>query len=228
MKKLLLKIILFYIFILSSCYPSYVVSSGDVLDKGKTSLNINAFAPIINPGFALRYGIGNNNEFHIQSSILSNEIGFRHSINKTNSSTKSSLGLTLGRGNFTYGSGEFVDEPSLWDPSDTTSQEVLNTANYTLIRAPFIFSWSEKEDKLIMFGHIAPTLAIKDYNTELGLSFSLGANVKIKNNFGLCISPFLHLPLGGYGNENFFGLKRVNPLFLYNFGIMFGFQIGQF
>ena len=228
MKKLLLKIILFYIFILSSCYPSYVVSSGDVLDKGKTSLNINAFAPIINPGFALRYGIGNNNEFHIQSSILSNEIGFRHSINKTNSSTKSSLGLTLGRGNFTYGSGEFVDEPSLWDPSDTTSQEVLNTANYTLIRAPFIFSWSEKEDKLIMFGHIAPTLAIKDYNTEIGLSFSLGASVKIKNNFGLCISPFLHLPLSGYGDEYFFGLERVNPLFLYNFGVMLGIQIGQF
>ena len=228
MKKLLFKILLFYIFILSSCYPSYVVSSGDVLDKGKASLNINAFAPIINPGFALRYGVGNNNELHIQSSILSNEIGFRHSINKTNSSTKSSLGFTLGRGNFTYGSGEFVDEPSLWDPSDTTSQEVLNTANYTLIRAPFIFSWSEKEDKLIMFGHIAPTLAIKDYNTELGLSFSLGANVKIKNNFGLCISPFLHLPLGGYRDEFFFGLKRVNPLFLYNFGIMLGVQIGQF
>ena len=228
MKNLFLKILLFYIFILSSCYPSYVVSSGDVLDKGKASLNINAFAPLINPGFALRYGIGNNNELHIQSSILSNEIGFRHSINKTNSSTKSSLGLRLGRGNFTYGSGEFVDEPSFWDPSDTTSQEVLNTAHYTLIRAPFIFSWSEKEDKLIMFGHIAPTLAIKDYNTELGLSFSLGANVKIKNNFGLCISPFLHLPLGGYRDEFFFGLKRVNPLFLYNFGIMLGVQIGQF
>ena len=127
--------------------------------------------------------------------ILSNEIGFRHSINKTNFSTKSSLGLTLGRGSFTYGSGEFVDEPSLWDPSDTTSQEVLNTANYTLIRSPFIFSWSEKEDKLIIFGHIAPTLAIKDYNTELGLSFSIGANLKIKNNFGLCISPFFANPL---------------------------------
>ena len=228
MKNLFLKILLFYIFILSSCYPSYVVSSGDVLDKGKASLNINAFAPLINPGFALRYGIGNNNELHIQSSILSNEIGFRHSINKTNSSTKSSLGLRLGRGNFTYGSGEFVDEPSFWDPSDTTSQEILNTANYTLIRAPFIFSWSEKEDKLIMFGHIAPTLAINDYNTELGLSFSLGANVKIKNNLGLCISPFIHLPIDGYGDETFFGLNRVNPLYLYNFGIMLGIQIGQF
>ena len=228
MKKLLFILLFFYVFILSSCYPSYVVSSGDVLDKGQASLNVGVFAPVINPGIALRYGIGNNNELHFQSSILSHEIGFRHSINKKNSSIKSSLGLRLGRGNFTYGSGEFVDEPSFWDPSDTTSQEVLNTANYTLIRAPFIFSWSEKEDKLIMFGHIAPTLAINDYNTELGLSFSLGANVKIKNNLGLCISPFIHLPIDGYGDETFFGLNRVNPLYLYNFGIMLGIQIGQF
>ena len=230
MKRLLITLIFVYIFILPSCYPSYVASSGDVLDKGKASLNINAFAPIINPGFALRYGIGNNNELHIQSSILSNEIGFRHSINKINSSTKSSLGLTLGRGYFSYGTGEFVDEPSLWDPSDTTSQEVIKNTYAALIRAPFIFSWSEKEDKLIMFGHIAPTLAIKNYDTELGVSFSLGAHVKIKNNFGLCISPFLHLPLSGYpsGDETFLGQKNVNPLFLYNFGIMVGVQIGQF
>ena len=125
MKNLFLKILLFYIFILSSCYPSYVVSSGDVLDKGKASLNINAFAPLINPGFALRYGFVNNNELHFQSSILSHEIGFRHSTDNSNSSTKSSLGLTVGRGLFSYGTGEFVDEPSLWDPSDTTSQEYL-------------------------------------------------------------------------------------------------------
>ena len=66
--------------ILSSCYPSYIISSGDVLDKGKASLNIGVFAPIINPGVAVRYGIGNKNELHFQSSLLSHEIGFRHSI----------------------------------------------------------------------------------------------------------------------------------------------------
>jgi len=230
MKKLLFTILIFYIFILSSCYPSYVVSSGDVLEKGKASLNVNVFAPIINPGFALRYGIGNNNELQIQSSIISNEIGLRHSINSPNSSAKSSLGLSLGRGYFSYGTGEFVDEPSLWDPTDTTSQEITDNANLTLIRAPYIFSWSEKENKLIMFGHIAPTLAIKNYDFELGMSLSLGANVKIKNNLGFCISPFLHFPIGGYpsGDDYFLGYKKLNPLHIYNFGIMLGLQIGQF
>ena len=51
-----------------------MVSSGDILDKGKASLNVGVFAPVVNPGFALRYGIGNNSELHLQSSILSHEI----------------------------------------------------------------------------------------------------------------------------------------------------------
>ena len=139
---------LFYLCVLSSCYPSYVVSSGDVLDKGKASLNIGVFAPVINPGVTVRYGIGNNNELHFQSSLLSHELGFRHSIDNSNSSTKSSLGLTMGRGFFTYGTGEFVDEPSLWDPSDTTSQEITNDAYLTLFRAPFIFSWAKYLESL--------------------------------------------------------------------------------
>lgn len=228
MKKLLLKILFFYIFILSSCYPSYVVSSGDVLDKGKASLNIGVFAPFINPGVNVRYGIGNKNELHLQSSLLSHELGFRHSIDNNYFSTKSSLGLTIGRGFFSYGTGEFVDEPSLWDPSDTTSQEITNDAYLTLLRAPFIFSWSEKENKVIMFGHIAPTLATKNNEFGLGMSLSVGANVKIKNNFGFCISPFIHYPLGGFNEGDFLGYKVDNPFFLYNFGIMFGLQLGQF
>ena len=228
MKKLLFILLFFYLFILSSCYPSYVVSSGDVLDKGQASLNVGVFAPVINPGIALRYGIGNNNELHFQSSILSHEIGFRHSIDNSNSSTKSSLGLTVGRGFFSYGTGEFVDEPSLWDPSDTTSQEITNDAYLTLLRSPFIFSWSEKENKVVMFGHIAPTLATKNNDFLVGMSLSLGANVKIKNNFGFCISPFLHFPLGGFNERDFLGYKIDNPFFLYNFGIMFGLQLGQF
>ena len=230
MKKVPFVLLFFYLIILSSCYPSYVVSSGDVLDKGKASLNVGVFAPVVNPGFALRYGVGNNSELHLQSSILSHEIGFRRSIDKSNSSAKSSLGLTMGRGFFTYGTGEFVDQPSLWDPSDTTSQEITNEAYLTLLRAPFIFSWSEKEKKVIMFGHIAPTLATKNNDFLVGMSLSLGANVKIKNNFGFCISPFLHFPVGGYPSSDdfFLGYKNLNPLFIYNFGIMFGLQVGQF
>ena len=227
---------LFYILIfvcllsLPSCYPSYTVSSGKILPKGEASLNINAFYPIINPGFALRYGIGNNNELHFQSTILSHEIGFRHSIFKTNSSFKSSLGVTIGLGSLSYGTGEFIDEPSLWDPSDTISQEVIGDISLGLIRAPFIFSFSERENKLIIFGHIAPTLALKDFNREFGISMSLGAYVKIKNQVGLCVSPFLHFPISGYptSDEIFLGHPRVTPLQLYNFGIMVGVQIGQF
>ena len=178
---------------MSSCYPSYVVSSGDVLDKGKASLNIGVFAPFINPGVTVRYGIGNKNELHFQSSLLSHELGFRHLIDNSNSSTKSSLGLSMGRGFFSYGTGMCLfDEPSLWDPSDTTSQEITNDTFVTLLQAPFIFSWNEKENKVIMFGHVAPTLATKKNDFLIGMSLSLGANVKIKNNFGVCISPFLH------------------------------------
>ena len=43
-----------------------------------------------------------------------------------------------------------------------------------------------------MFGHIAPTLTAKNNDFLVGMSLSLGANVKIKNNLGFCISPFLH------------------------------------
>ena len=55
----------------------------------------------------------------------------------------------MGRGFFSYGTGEFVDEPSLWDPSDTTSQEITNDAYLTLLRSPFIFSWSEKSPRSV-------------------------------------------------------------------------------
>ena len=64
MRKLPFVLLFFYLIILSSCYPSYVVSSGDILDKGKASLNVGVFAPVVNPGFALRYGVGNNSELH--------------------------------------------------------------------------------------------------------------------------------------------------------------------
>ena len=71
-------------------------------------------------------------------------------------------------------------------------------------------------------------VAIKNNNFGLGMSLSLGANVKIKNNFGFCISPFVHFPVGGFNEGGFLGYKLDNPFFLYNFGIMFGLQLGQF
>ena len=230
MKKLICVLQIIYLIKLSSCYPTYVASSGEILDKGKSSLNFNAFSPIVNPGFAIRYGIGNNNEIHLQSTILSHELGFRRAVFKNNSLFRSSLGITLGKGNISYGTGDFNDEPSFWDPSDTTSQEVVSDISVSLIRAPFIFSFSESENKFILFGHVAPTIALKDFNKEFGISMCVGANIKIKNRIGLCISPFLHFPLSGYPTDNdlFLGFERVNPLQLYNFGIMVGVQIGQF
>ena len=68
-----------------------------------------------------------------------------------------------------------------------------------------------------MFGHVAPTLATKKNDFLIGMSLSLGANVKIKNNFWFCISPFLHFPLGGFNERDFLGYKIDNPFFLYNF-----------
>ena len=67
MKKLILILIL--LLFIYHHYPSYVVSSGDVLDKGKASINIGVFAPLINPG-VVRYGIGNKMNFTFSIFII--------------------------------------------------------------------------------------------------------------------------------------------------------------
>ena len=217
----------------SSCYPSYVVSSGKVLPKGKASFNINANAPLLNAGIAFRYGLGKNNEMHFQSSLMSSEVGFRHAFFDENSIFQSSIGLSVGNGRFSYYTGEISYEPSFWDPTDTTAVELTNTVGVTLLRAPLIFSFNAPEDKVHFFGHIAPTIALRGSHIEMGSSISLGINFKVVKQLSFCISPFLHtpLPVREETRFNFMGYQSVDNgglLSLYNFGVMLGFTIGQF
>ena len=229
MKQFLVYFLVLICLLFSSCYPTYVASSGKVLPKGDASLNINAFIPIVNPSFAVRYGIGNKNELHVQSSILSHEIGLRHALLDTNSLFQSSIGLTAGMGNISYGTGEYEDVPSSWDPTDTMSNEIEANVRLALLRAPFIFSIGDRNNKTQFFGHIAPTMALNNSQKEFGISMSLGINMKISNTIGLCISPYLHAPLGLSQNEGYFlGYPRVNFLPIYNYGVMLGVHIGQF
>ena len=233
MKKLLY-VILFVILsaLFSSCYPSYIVNSGRVLPKGESSLNINANAPLLNAGFAYRHGLGNNNEMYIQSSIMSNEIGFRHALLDKNSIFQSSIGIAVGNGRISYMTGEASYEPSLWDPTDTVAVELSNTVGVTLLRAPVIFSLNTDENKFHFFGHIGPTFSVKGNRIEMGSSISLGVNIKIINQVSLCVSPFIHapFPIREETTFNFLGYKSVDNvglLPLYNFGVMIGFTIGQ-
>jgi len=226
MKRLLYFISL--LLLLSSCYPSYSIQSAKVLEKGTVSGHVGAFAPIINPSFGVRYGLGNQNEINFKSSIISNEIGFKRAfISDRSSPLQIASGLTIGSGFVDIPTGEYeYDTSVMW--GDSVLAPVRESKGIPLITLPLYVSVHNAADNLSFYGRVAPTWSQYQKKPSFGLMSNLGIAVGRKTTF--CIEAFLHAPLNDKENlyEDLFGYKEVESLSLYNVGIMLGVVLGEF
>jgi len=226
MKRLLYFII--PLLLLSSCYPSYSIQSAKVLEKGTVSGHVGAFAPIINPSFGVRYGLGNQNEISFKSSIISNEIGFKRAFIEDNTkSFQIASGFTVGSGFVSIPTGEYeYEETVMW--GDSSLVPVRESKGIPLITIPLYVSLHNAADNVKLYGRVAPTWSQYQQKPSFGFMSNLGIAFGRKTIF--CIEAFLHAPLNDKENvhEDLFGYKEVESLSLYNLGIMLGVVLGEF
>jgi len=223
MNRVLSLFCFFCLLSLLSCYPSYTISSGRVLPENESTLNVNYSSPNSISGLGFRSGIGNGKEGYIQATVGFWEIGVRKSHFKSTSLIQSSFGLNYGQSFFKYERENNSDEIFYSDINPEPKYRLR------LLRTPLIISFGDKNNRVQLFGHAAPSFAWNYLHNKIGLSMSCGLNFKIYNQFGLTISPFMHMPLGrGNAGDDLFGYPEETFFLLYNYGVMFGINIGEF
>lgn len=101
--------VLFYACILAlclpSCYTSYSIQSAKPVPKGEMSTHAGAY--ILSPGFGVRYGLGNQQEISLKSSVINNELGYKKAfVNDDSFPVQIASGMNIGYGLVQIPTGE--------------------------------------------------------------------------------------------------------------------------